>query len=185
MKIIGFGHRSGVGKDTAANFLDQAFRELDPNFRIKRIGFANKLKDITYDLFKWSGIKRPIHYENHREDRDKIIPALNRTMVDLWVDVGESMRNVYGPIWIENTLHQQDIDFLIIPDIRHPNEVQAIRKANGKLYRIINPRVPRREGKSIDDFLADFKDWDGDILNDGSLQKLLGLMKMLADNESS
>lgn len=181
MKIIGFGHRSNVGKDTSANFLDQALRELDSNYRIKRIGFANKLKDITYDLFKWAGIERPIHYENHREDRAKIIPALGCTIVDLWVDVGEHMRQIYSEIWVKNALDQQDIDFLIISDVRHPNEVQAIRKAGGKLYRIINDRVPHREGKSIDDMLADFEDWDGDILNSGSLKKLLNLMKMLAD----
>ena len=182
MRIIGFGHKSSVGKDTSANFLDQALREL--GFSVKRIGFANKLKDVAYDLFKWTGINRPIHYENHREDRDKIIPELNCTIVDLWVDVGESMRNVYGPIWVKNALNQDDIDFLIITDVRHPNEVEAIKELGGNIYRIVNPRVPRREGKSIDDYLEDYTGWKYDILNDGTLAKLFNLMKMLAKNET-
>lgn len=180
MKIIGFGHRSGVGKDTAAGFLDQSLRELDSNFRVKRIGFAAKLKEVTYDLFKFSGIKEPIHYENHREDREKIIPALGCTIVDLWVDVGEKMREIYGPVWIQNTLHQEEIDFLIITDIRHPNEAEAITELGGSLYRVINPTVPHREGKSIDDYLADYEGWTADILNDGTLKKLFTFMKMLA-----
>lgn len=185
MKIIGFGHRSSVGKDTSANFLDQALRELSSDFRVKRIGFAYKLKEVTFDLFKFTGIKEPIHYENHREDRSKIIPELNCTIVDIWVDVGEKMREIYGPIWIENTLHQEDIDFLIITDIRHPNEVQAIKELGGSIYRVVNPRVPRREGKSIDDYLADYNGWTADILNDGTLKKLYNLMKMLAKHEIS
>ena len=180
MKIIGFGHRSGVGKDTSANFLDQALRELDCNFRVKRVGFANKLKDVTYDLFKWTGIERPIHYENHREDRTKIIPALGCTIVDLWVDVGEKMREIYGPIWVKNALNQEGIDYLIITDVRHPNEVKAISDLGGDVYRVINPRIPRREGKSIDDYLEDYTGWRYDILNDGTLEKLYNLMKMMA-----
>lgn len=182
MKIIGFGHRSNVGKDTASNFLDQALREL--GFSIKRTSFASKLKDVTFDLFRWSGIERPIHYENHREDRDKIIPELNCTIVDIWVDVGEKMREIYGPIWIKNTLQEEDIDFKIISDIRHPNEIKAIQYLGGHVYRVINPRVPRREGKSIDDYLEDYDGWRYDILNDGTLEKLYNLMKMLAKNET-
>ena len=177
MKIIGFGHRSGVGKDTSANFLNQILCE--SGFSVKQTGFAYKLKDVTFDLFKWAGIERPIYYENHRKERSKVIPALGCTIVDLWVDVGEHMREIYGPIWIRNALCQEEIDFLIITDVRHPNEVEAIKEMNGSLYHIVRPEIPHREGKSIDELLADYQDWDGDILNDGSLKKLYNLMEVL------
>lgn len=151
---------------------------------MKRVGFANKLKEVTYDLFKWAGIKEPIHYENHREDRDLIIPDLGCTIVDLWCDVGEKMREIYGPIWIKNTLTHSDVDFLIVSDVRHPNEVKAIRELDGSLYKIVNDRVPHRVGKSIDDYLARNTLWDGIVLNNGTLKELYSSMKIMAENHA-
>lgn len=180
--IIGFGHRSGVGKDTSAKFLDTHFRCKVPKVRTKKISFADKLKDITYQLYAWTGIKRPIHYENKREDRNLIIEPLGMTIVDLWVLVGEKLREVYPKTWLDYTIkHQHNADVLIIPDVRHPNEAAAILESGGYVCKITNPRVEVRQGHSIDDMLEDFDDWSFEFLNDGSIEKLNSLMDSFSD----
>lgn len=178
---VAFGHQSGVGKDTSARFLETQLRMKVPRLKIKKMSFADKLKDITYQLYSWTGIKRPIHYENYRNDRNKPIEALGgRTIVDLWVDVGEKMREVYPTTWVEYVTHNTDTKVVLTPDLRHPNEVQSMQAAGGLIYKIVNSRIPKREGKSIDDYLDDFTGWDGIIYNEGSLDDLATRMDNLS-----
>lgn len=180
--IIGLGHRSGVGKDTSAKFLDTHFRCKRPGVKIQKISFADKLKDITFQLFEWTGIKRPIHYENNRKDRELIIPALGMTIVDLWVLVGEKLREVYPNVWLHYiTEREHNRDIIIVPDLRHQNEANAIKAKGGKVFKVVNPRVPERTGRSIDDFLSNYDRWDGIILNDSSLEDLNSTLSLISD----
>lgn len=180
--IIGFGHRSGVGKDTSAKFLDTQLRCKVPGVAIKKTSFAAKLKDITYQLYGWAGVKRGIYYENNREARKEIIPALGMTVVDLWVVVGEKLREAYPKTWLDHTLKSDNISkVIIIADLRHPNEFDAIKERNGKVYRVDNPRIPKREGKSIDDLLQGETRWDKIIDNSSSMENLISQINPLAN----
>lgn len=174
MKIIGFGHRSGHGKDTVAKLFDIEIRTSCPGLRVKRISFADKLKDVTYQLFQWAGIHPPVYYDNHREARSDKIEALGGiTIVDLWVLVGEKMRVVYERTWLDYVLKtDHKAELILVADVRHPNEANAIIDAGGFIYHVDNPRVPKREGHSIDHMLEGFDRFTGKIVNDEGLKEL-------------
>lgn len=188
MKVVGFGHRSRHGKDTAGKFLDTHLRVKCPKLRVKRINFADKLKAICFDLYNWAGVKRGVHYDNYPLDRNIIIPALGMTVVDLWVSVGEKMREVFPTTWLDFVTkadHQADV--VIICDVRHPNEANTIVEHPNDwcLYKVLNPRIPNREdtpgAKSIDAMLKDYDRWHDTILNDGELADLNQKMDILSD----
>lgn len=51
MNIIGFGHRKRVGKDTAAQYLKKRLHSKYPDASILQVGFADKVKDVSHQLF--------------------------------------------------------------------------------------------------------------------------------------
>lgn len=179
--IIGFGHRSRVGKDTASGFLNTELRIM--GIKTIHVSFAAKLKETCYDVYGWSGIKRAIHYEEHPEDRQKIIPELGMTPVELWVKVGNKLREVYDKTWIKAALcGQQNTQVVIVSDVRYPNEVDVIHGLGGLVFRIKNSRAP------ILDTVADNalegctgETWDGTIENEGSLADLHLQIRLLAE----
>jgi hypothetical protein len=180
LKIIGFGHRSGMGKDTAAKFLDTHLRATCPKLKVRRISFADKLKDVTYSMYAWAGIRRPIEYENNRALRSEPIAALGGiTIVDLWVLVGEKMREVYPKTWLHYlTKTDHKVDVVIVADVRHPNEADEIvdEPRDWRCYKVHNPRIPYREtipgAKSIDHMLESYDRWSGIIDNSSDLEFL-------------
>lgn len=184
--IVGFGHRSGHGKDTYANALQTAIATREKRLFIKKQPLAWELKMMTYRLYGHLGVKHPMHYENFREERKVIIPALGMTVVDLWIKFGtDAVRDqVYDRTWLEFTIygHQNPVDLLIIPDVRFPNEADEINKNNGWVYEIMNPRVPKREGLSVDDELDGWKGFRGTFLNDADHAKIHAHCEMLADS---
>lgn len=178
--IYAFGHRSRVGKDTCVGFLytDLRIRGIS----VQKISFAFELKMACHTLFGGYGVNHPIYYENHPEDRDKILPDLGMTVVDLWIRFGNDMRAIQESIWIDLALRRDDgtADVILISDCRFPNEVAAIKGLDGKVYKVIRPDVPIRNSVA-DEALEDFKGWDGMVLNTGKLDRLQGLMEGLAN----
>lgn len=176
--IIGFGHRSRVGKDTATGFLNTELRML--GVKALHISFASKLKEISYDLYSWAGMKRPIHYESHPADRQIKLPELGLTPVEVWVAVGNKLREVYPETWVQCALRgQQNAECIIVSDVRYPNEVAAIRSLSGKIYKISRRNVPILDTVT-DNALDNFMGWDGIIVNDGTLAELHTEIRALA-----
>ncbi len=169
MNVIAFGHKRRVGKDTASRFLMTHFRIQMPRKNIMKGSFANTLKDVSYIMYKWAGIKEGIYYENNPEERYKVIPALGMHVVDVWIKVGNLMRSIYEGTWIEALMFNTNADILIISDLRYPNEAQKIRDMGGILIRIDRPDAPISNDVS-DNALNDWTDWDYIIHNKGTLK---------------
>lgn len=178
--IYAFGHRSRVGKDTCVNFLETHLRLRQ--ISVRRVSFAFELKMATHRLFGHYGVEHPIHYENHPEARDNIITPLDINVVDLWIRFGNDMRLIHESIWIDLALKQDDgaASVILISDCRFPNEINAIRKLGGKIYKVERPDAPILNSPS-DEALEEYKDWDGMVLNTGKLDRLQGLMEGLAN----
>lgn len=178
--IYAFGHRSRVGKDTCVGFLDTELRLR--GISVQKISFAFELKAICHRLFGHCGVEHPIHYENHPESREFVLPMLNMNVVELWIKFGNDMRAYEENIWIDVALKKDDgkASVILISDCRFPNEVDAIRKCNGRVYKVIRPDVPVLDSPA-DEALEDFEDWDGMVLNTGKLDRLQGLMEGLAN----
>ncbi len=182
--IYAFGHRSRVGKDTCVNFLETHLRIA--NIEVLRVSFAFELKMATHRLFKSFGVEHPVHYENHPEARNIVIPKLGCDVVELWIKYGNAIRDIYEPIWIELALKQDDgtAQVILISDCRFPNEVEAIQRLGGKVHKVIRPDIPILNSVS-DEALEGFEGWDGMIMNTGTLADLNFLMEGLADEIKS
>jgi hypothetical protein len=173
MKIIGLGHYSRTGKDSLANALVASLHELDPKLRVVKLPFAWKLKDVACQLYGWAGLKDMAYYDTkeHEHERDVVIPAIGKTPVQIWVALGTPAirEQVHDRTWIDYVLHAVDTDVLIIPDVRFPNEVEAIKDHGGKLVKVVRPGYGPRKTKADRALLG----WDGwDYVFGGSGQML-------------
>jgi hypothetical protein len=182
MKIIGLGHYSRTGKDSLANYLLLALKRRKLT-AVKR-PFAWKLKDIAHQLYHWDGVQAPEHYDTAtgERDRDKKLPTLGMTPVELWVKLGTpAIRNIiYDMTWVDYVLKtDHGVEVVIIPDVRFPNEVAAIRERNGTLIKVVRPDYgPKTE---IDRALDDFDGWDAVVGKSGKLADLQAYARKLAD----
>jgi len=163
MKIIGLGHYSRTGKDTFANAA-VAWFAANSKLRAKKIPFAWKLKQICHDLYAWDGMREPEFYDtlDGEKFRDIPLPTIGKTPVEIWVAMGTPAvrQNVYERTWIDFLLksdHQCDI--LVVPDVRFPNEVSAIRELGGTVQKIVRPGYGPRNTVA-DKALLGYRDWD-------------------------
>lgn len=180
-KIIGFGHRKRVGKDQSAKFLDTHLR--CNAIKSSKLSFASKLKDVCYTLYGWAGLQPGIFYEDEANAhlREVILPDIGMTPREIWIKVGNKLREVYADTWIDAALRTKiSADILIVTDVRFPNEVAKIQSLGGHVFKIKRPGVPVSDDAS-DSALDDFTGWNGIIDNDGDLKVLHGKIKDLGD----
>lgn len=164
--IVGIGHRSRHGKDTFANYLvDALSRRM---LRVKKQPWAWKMKEVVADLY---GLKPPEFYDTPQGEsyRNIKIPSLDMTPVELWIKTGEAFRSVDPDTWVDYVVKMSKrFDVIVCPDTRNYNEID---KCNYKI-KVCNPRIPNRQGASIDDRLQDYDKWDYIVLNTGGLSEL-------------
>jgi hypothetical protein len=174
MRIIGLGHTSRVGKDTFANYLSTALKERD--VVVKKIPFAWKLKDVTHQLYGWAGLQDAAFYETKLGERfrDVVLPDLGMTPVQVWVAFGTPAvrEQVYDRTWVDYVLKtDHECEVLIIPDVRFPNEVEAIQKQVGTLIKVVRPGFGPRQTVA-DQALVGWTGWNNIIGSTGRLGEL-------------
>lgn len=164
--IIGIGHRSGHGKDTFANGLIDGMRLLKPDLKVRKLSWSWKLKDVCQQLYGHLGLMDSAFYDTDegRLLRNIKLPEINLTPVEIWIKVGESLRNhVWERTWLEWVAAQKEhIDIIVAADTRKHLELTI---CDYKI-KVHNPRIPNREGLSIDHELEDYLGWDRIIIND-------------------
>lgn len=178
MKIVAFGHRRRMGKDTVAGFALSHMRFENKEFSCQRIGFADPLKEESYRMFKWAGLQPGIYYENHPEFKEQILPAIGKSPRDIWIEVGEAMRKISPKIWPEMTLSKSDCDMLFVSDLRHRSELHYVEMTEGFAIKIIRPGIDE-SADVVDCSLADYDNWDGVIINNGTLKDLNDATKIV------
>lgn len=180
--IVGLGFNKEVGKDTAATALG---RELG----FKRIGFADKLKELALEadpLVTTSArtvnvqvghgrMKHVVQGLGGWDEAKRTYPEVRKFLQDL----GLAARKVFGDdFWINQVVLQaiaRDRANLhtVISDVRFLNEAEALKAAGGLLIKITRPG---RNGDShiSEQQLAEYDGWDAVIPNTGSLIELEG-----------
>lgn len=170
--IIGIGHYSRVGKDSLANEIHSHL--VARGVRVYKRPFAQKLKEVAYDLYGWDGLMDEEFYNTKEGEayRDVPLPTIGKTPVEIWVELGNSLRDhIYKETWVEQVLETLDEGVTIIPDVRFPNEAEAIREKGGYLIKVIRPGVVPKDTVS-DRALLDYENWDIVFCNEGSYSQL-------------
>lgn len=144
--IVGFCGFIGSGKDTAADYLI--------NYHgFRRDSFANSLKDAVANVFGWDRILLEGRTKEAREWREQVDtwwaerlhkPNLTPRWVLQYWGTEVCRQGFHDDIWIaslENRLLKTKDD-IVISDVRFPNEITAIKKAGGKVIRIVRGKDP-------------------------------------------
>lgn len=177
-KIVGFSYKKGVGKDTIAKFLSTYLRCEHPGLKIKQISFAAKLKDICYQLYGWAGLKRGIYYELRRDLKEVKLPGLDLSPREIWISIGNKLREVYTHTWIDFALKGVEADIIIITDVGFQNEALAIKRLDGYLFKLVRDGLPQgTDGRETE--LDSWHDWDMVIDNNGTLSDLNKVAEIL------
>jgi len=171
MKVIGLGCTAQVGKDTAAEYWEKKF----PG-RVKRVAFADKLKQVCMLLFDLS-------YEQcygSKEIKEAIDPRWGMSPREILQKVGEGMRKIYPDIWVDTVFyttipdHQKDgYDFFVISDVRYPNEGDKVHKEDGTLIKVLRAAggVEVGANHSSETAMKDYTDFDFIIDNNGTFNE--------------
>ena len=144
--LIGICGFISSGKDTIADYLVN-FHEF------RRESFANTLKDAVSSVFGWDRILLEGRTKEAREWREQVDPwwaeRLNmpnltpRLMLQLW-GTEVCRKGFHDDIWIaslENKLRNSR-DNVVISDCRFPNEIASIKRAGGKVIRVVRGPEP-------------------------------------------
>lgn len=117
---------------------DQAFVEFAENMiwpYAKVYHFADYLKKICVDLFDLS----PSQVYGNDTDKNTMTQYEMTAREFLQYFGTDVMRKIKDTIWVDYTLKniiQEQSEIAIIPDVRFPNEVEAIKKSGGYLIRL-------------------------------------------------
>jgi hypothetical protein len=162
-KLIGISGKFGVGKDTAAEWI----RDIHPEYKI--VPFADALKRVVAVMTCTSYESQftregkayvPDGYQHSVGKYQQILGTLGREhfRTDIWVNIALS----------------DPAEYKIIPDVRFPNEADAIKKAGGVLIRINRNGVVLNDGRDvthISETALDNYMFYNIIMNDGNLEE--------------
>jgi len=174
MLIIGIGYKKGRGKDSSCNLLKDWLSETKPDLKVRKIGFADKLKDIAYQLYSWAGLQPGEFYESDTgyKLKEVVLPLMCMSPRDIWIGVGNRLRDVYQDTWIAYALYGvKNADVVLIKDLGYPNEGDAIVRAGGFCYNVTRPDQPfGTDGREVS--LDGWPNFADTLENNGTLHDL-------------
>ena len=180
--IIGLSGYAQSGKDSVANLLVK-------NYGFTRVAFADKIKDILYEMNPIVGFDYDAGPKRLRDSVDsytwdvaKQYPEVRR----LLQDVGVGARSHLGTsVWIEAALANLiESTNYVFTDVRFPNEAEALKQKNATLVRIERPGVVA-VNKHISEHAAQDINFDYNLVNGGDLETLSVRVKHLFEVVSS
>ncbi len=171
MQIIGLGCTAQVGKDAAAEYLEKLY----PG-KVKRVAFADKLKQVAMDVF---GLSWEQCYGS-QEVKETVDPRYNMSPREIMQGIGDKLRKVYSDVWIDAVFNvtipkfaAQGFDCFVISDVRYPNEADKIHKMGGAVVKIT------REGSGVtvgashssETSMNNYQDFDFVLENNGGFEE--------------
>lgn len=133
VEILGLGVTAQVGKDTAADYIEENYPGA------KRVAFADKVKDVGMMLFglSWEQCYGEV------DIKEKVDPRYGITPREILQGIGEKMREIYPDIWVDTVfyttvpeLQEQGFDKFVVSDVRYPNEADKIQERNGEVVKV-------------------------------------------------
>lgn len=167
--ILGIAGYARAGKDSIAEIL---VKECE----FRRIAFADTLKAVLADVNPFIGSTRLDNRLSwHGWEGAKTEPEVRQLLQRL----GLACRGHIGPdVWvdavfrkIEDTFDQDGPSRWVIPDVRFPNEIAAVRSHGGQVWRVERPGCGP-VNSHISETAIDGERYDQIIPNDGTLDDL-------------
>ena len=179
VKFIGIGHKKQQGKDTLArsiqDFLDLSWVGSDI------IPFALPLKILAQDAFGltqnqcWGSdsekdtLTEVTLYDLGKDTRQSLDHLSARRVLQ---ETGVRMRECFPGIWCNAPFrreYSEDTEYVLIPDVRFPDEAEKILSAGGDLIRITRPGHVLDDDHESEHALDGFDRWTATVINDGDL----------------
>jgi hypothetical protein len=181
MKVIAFGHRQRVGKDTAVKFAMSYIRSKYPQTSVARCSFGDEIKRVAHDMFCWAGLRPGIYYENHSQYKDEPLTIIGKSPRQIWIELGMKAREIDVRVWTELAFSRMSANLVFISDLRHPIELEYVAKFNGIAVRIDRPSEPQVTD-GIDEALANHV-FDIVLTNSGTIKEFGTQIQKLVENE--
>ena len=143
MDILGVTGKQRSGKDTVAAMLAEKQRR--EGKAVKIVGFADPLKMEVMEALQKDALGAEVIQE---ADRMKEEVEGFRLLLQGWGSVRRALRPNYFILLMDNIVdaykNLDDVDLLIIPDLRMPNELDYVKSIGGKILRIERPEELRK-----------------------------------------
>jgi hypothetical protein len=170
--IIGIGHKKGVGKDTVAN-------RLVDKHGFTRMSFADPLKEACRIIFHFSDAQL---YGDKKEVMDNRWGKTPRQILQMMGT--DAVRNIIDrEVWVKSL--QIKIDTMVranpgkqlkiaVPDVRFPNEADAILAMDGGAVWKVTRVQPTNEFSyhASEVALDQYNKWSSVLINDSSMAEL-------------
>jgi len=165
--ILGISGFMGSGKSTAAEILKNMQSDSDGIYRsskCKIVSFADPLKRVVREVigFPVASLYGP------SEERIKPHPISGVTPRLALQTIGQAFRDLDPDVWVRLAIDHVEsstwVYWAIMPDVRYPNEVAAIKKAGGKVIRLKREGVVCSSDHPSEKMMAEMSDSDFDAV---------------------
>lgn len=153
MSIIGFASQLAMGKDTAADYLNDEMNRLGIFGKWERSAFANAVKETFCTSF---GVDRQFLEKWKRIDEAP--PGMNMNVRKALQFIGDGFRQIRENIWIEIALRNKGRK-LIISDCRYINEAKHIRRHEGINIILYRPNYINDDPNPSESQMRTMIDW--------------------------
>lgn len=180
VEVLGISGYARSGKDTIAEHLaDKGYvrASFADNIR-KALYLLNPMVEVTGEVHNTPDGVYLTYYEplknlvdNHGWEAAKREPDVRRLLQVFGTEVGRSMFGV--DVWVNLLFHWlEDGSKIVIPDVRYFNEVLAIKRLGGKVWRVERPGVTAVNAHVSEKDLDDYKEFDQVINNNDTVDSL-------------
>ncbi|MCC2547576.1 hypothetical protein LJY25_14055 [Hymenobacter sp. BT175] len=143
IQIIGLSGKRGSGKDTVARLI----RQLQPERNWQVLSFGDAIKAVCATL---AGEDIAPYYT--QPGKTELLPAFGRTRGEMLQQVGAALRAWNYEIWVQAFFARLPADsFVIVPDVRFPNEAQPILDRGGVMLRVEGDPLKQQGDGTRDD----------------------------------
>lgn len=161
-RILGISGKVGAGKSSVARMLANW-----SNGKAEVIGitsFAEPIKTICHDVL---GLSFAQCWGTH-QDKETMTPY-GKSARRMMQDIGMLFREKFGEdVFAKATIRQarrMPCLLVIIDDVRFPNEIAAIRRAGGKVIRLLRHEPTTGARHESETALDDYHGWDAIVDN--------------------